>query len=93
MLAMALMTTLQPLTGFHSFVMAFPMLVLALHAAGTQKHKTNARWAFAAMILTYAVSVKSLGVVGAWAEFFSVKSWGVYLGAFVLIQSFRKRHA
>ena len=89
-LALAVMTTVQPLALFYAYPVAFPLMLFAIQSSQTTSVRISA---WAALMLTYAVTEKTLGSVGSWLEFYSVKMWGVYLAIWVLAQRFRKRNA
>lgn len=68
---MAATATLQPLAGFHVFVMAFPLAVLVLN----QRPQRIATWIAIACV---TLITEKLGTVGHALQFVSVKSIGVW---------------
>ncbi len=70
-------TVIHPLAWFHSFVYVFPLACLVSEKAWVLQKK----WTWFAAILSIAAVVaitqKTLGAVGEYLEFFSIKAFGV----------------
>ncbi len=97
---LALSATVQPLAGFHSFVLAFPLATLTLHGcvnacqehddpSHPTLHKAEKRTLIALSVLGIlmiaAFTQKTLGsTTGALLQRLSVKSWGVLLCAMLI---------
>lgn len=80
----ALVPIVHPLSWWHTFVLAFPLQVLALDRAFVTKNFRIIGVAMLALGMTGFFTENSLGPFGAWLDFISVKSWGVVLSILVL---------
>lgn len=86
---LALLPAVQPLAWFHVFLFAYPLLVVGAEVA-LQDERRRRFWGFlGAALLIGAVTVKTLGAVGAELEMASVKLWGCLLALGLFRNSFR----
>ncbi len=80
---LALTATLQPLAGFHTFVLAFPLAAMTLERTFAEKAKLRTGLCFFAILMITAFGQKTLGHAGLVLQQLSVKSWGVLFCAFL----------
>jgi hypothetical protein len=73
---LALLPAVQPLAWFHVFLFAYPALVFAAELAAQRGDVRRLGGLFFCALLMGAMTAKTLGVVGAELEFWSVKLWG-----------------
>jgi hypothetical protein len=76
---LGLMATLQPLAGFHTFVLSFPVAAMTLQGAVQTRKLLSVGLSVLSILMITAMSSKTLGPVGEVLQFCSVKSWGVLI--------------
>jgi hypothetical protein len=67
----------QPLAGFYSFCMAFPLAALALDSALRSRSRARIAGAVLGTVFITLITRKSLGSLGEGAELISIKSCGI----------------
>jgi hypothetical protein len=89
---LALTAIVQPLAGFYSFSLAFPLAALALERAVAARGGIRVAMAGIGVLCIGALTRKTLGEsIGGELEWLSVKSWGVLLSAGSLLIRERPR--
>jgi hypothetical protein len=80
---LALTATIQPLAGFHSFVLAIPLAALAIDSAFDvslpRTVKRNQQILAVSGLLATTVITQKVGPIGQALQAASVKSWGVLM--------------
>lgn len=76
---LALTPIVQPLSWFHFFWMAFPLLACAAEGALREGQRGALAMVVLSVLMVAAITSKTLGMTGLWLEMASVKMWGVFL--------------
>jgi hypothetical protein len=88
---LALTATIQPLAGFHTFALAFPLSVLTMNHCLKSKNIPFICLSVVGLVMIAAATQKTMGSTGALLQTLSVKSWGVLLCAILVTISCKKR--
>lgn len=82
---LALTATLQPLAGFHTFALAFPVAALSLDFSIKMKSISYTFMSTVGILMIAAINRKTLGGIGEALQFISIKSWGALLCCTLLV--------